>query len=90
MGTFWHLDSSMKIARTCVGPSQRAFLSQDLPSGAGRRSWMLGQSGDGAFSDLISKTKEHSPDGESLRQSFTLPRTGSTRVQGSGGSHWTQ
>ena len=80
----------MKIGRTCVGPSQRAFLSQDLPSGAGRRSRMLGQSGDGAFSDLISKTTERNPDGESLRQSFTLPRAGSTRVQGIGGSHWTQ
>lgn len=33
-----------------------------------------GQDGDGILSDLISKTTEHSPDGESLRQSFPLPR----------------
>ena len=42
--------------------------------GGGRRSQFRGQGGDGMLSDLISKTTEHSPDGESLRPSFLLPR----------------
>ena len=57
-----------------VWEQDRAFLSQDILLGGGRRSQFRGQDGDGMLSDLISKTTEHSPDGESLRPSFLLAR----------------
>lgn len=42
---------------------------------------MLGQSGGGTFSALVSKPIEQNPDGESLRQNMPCPRTGSTRFR---------
>ena len=64
MGVFGP-NSSRKTAMTWVGPRQRAFPSQDLLLGDGRRSQLLGQGGEGAFQFLVSKSAEHSPDGES-------------------------
>lgn len=53
----------------------------------GRWPQLLGQSGDGAFSALVSKSAEHNPNGESLRQIVPHPGTGSTKVQGYYGLH---